>query len=275
MLRPVTAAALAALALSFTPAVFAAPYGIGTVDDGPGRNPAVTYEEVKFYKPSTSAFPTYVGTATPADLCTKGSVASSICGQKLTFDTQLGGMLQATASYTYTKTTWHWDWAKFRLVPTTVTETKPGLVMQDLKPAYGGLGVIKSVKHGGSSVEGGDEINANEVLTLTFANAVNVVGLHFMDADHGWASRHAYGMLSVDGGAFERISLASYVTNDPTKFFTGTSFSFMVYDDCGDMDYYLGAVKIAAVPEPSTYALMLAGVGMVGFMARRRRRRQA
>ncbi|MFZ5520072.1 MAG: PEP-CTERM sorting domain-containing protein [Pseudomonadota bacterium] len=273
MLRPITAAALSALALSFTPAAFAASYGIGTVDsDGPGGNPAVTYEEVKFYKPSTSSFPTYVGTATPADLCTSGSVKSDICGQKLSFDTQLGGVLEATSTYTEKTTTKTWDWKKHKWVYETTTVTKPALVMQDLKPAYGGLGVIKSVKSNGSAVVGGDEINANEVLTLTFSNVVNVVGFHFMDADHGWASRRAYGMLSVDGGAFERISLASYVTNDPTKFFTGTSFSFMIYDDCGDTDYYLGAVKIAAVPEPGTYALMLAGLGAVAFVARRSKR---
>lgn len=34
----------------------------------------------------------------------------------------------------------------------------------------------------------------------------------------------------------------------------------------------LSAVSIAAVPEPETYAMMLAGLGMVGFLARRRRR---
>lgn len=217
-----------------------------------------------------SSFPTYVGTATPADLCTSGSIKTDICGQKLSFDTQLGGVLEATSTYTEkvtTKTKVGHKW-----VYETTTVTKPALVMQDLKPAYGGLGVIKSVKHNGSTVVGGDEINANEVLTLTFSNAVNVVGFHFMDADHGWASRHAYGMLSIDGGAWERISLASYVTNDPSKFFTGTSFSFKIYDDCGNTDYYLGAVKIAAVPEPGTYALMLAGLGAVGFVARRNKR---
>ena len=30
-------------------------------------------------------------------------------------------------------------------------------------------------------------------------------------------------------------------------------------------------VQIGSVPEPETYALMLAGLGLVGFMARRRR----
>jgi hypothetical protein len=33
----------------------------------------------------------------------------------------------------------------------------------------------------------------------------------------------------------------------------------------------LGVHSIAAIPEPETYALMLAGLGLLGFVARRRR----
>ena len=41
----------------------------------------------------------------------------------------------------------------------------------------------------------------------------------------------------------------------------------------GDFDDFVVGVNVAAVPEPETYALMLAGLGALGFVSRRRRRR--
>jgi hypothetical protein len=58
----------------------------------------------------------------------------------------------------------------------------------------------------------------------------------------------------------------------------GHSYSYVLgFDDSagrtklGDWDDFVVGVNLAPVPEPETYALMLAGLGVVGFVARRRR----
>jgi hypothetical protein len=37
----------------------------------------------------------------------------------------------------------------------------------------------------------------------------------------------------------------------------------------------VGGASVSPVPEPETYALMLAGLGLVGFMARKRKAKAA
>jgi hypothetical protein len=47
-----------------------------------------------------------------------------------------------------------------------------------------------------------------------------------------------------------------------------TQYSFNLYTNGSKQDYLVASVT--AVPEPETYAMMLAGLGLLGFTARRR-----
>ena len=64
--------------------------------------------------------------------------------------------------------------------------------------------------------------------------------------------------LLATGGAGTRLALEARIGD-----FAGGPETFLIYN--------LGGVT-APIPEPETYALMLAGLGVVGFVARRRKR---
>lgn len=140
-------------------------------------------------------------------------------------------------------------------------------------PTIGSLGITSASQIGvlfNATENGGDSINVLDV-TLKFYSSTGTL-LGAIDGSQNFASslagngvagftftvspdEQAYvnGLLAT-GGSGTRLALEGTITD-----FSGGPESFLVYN-------------LAPIPEPETYALMLAGLGAVGFMAKRRRR---
>ena len=138
---------------------------------------------------------------------------------------------------------------------------------------------------------GDDEITfGNQSVTVTFASAVNVVSLYFLDlfgTNPGGAAEATDEMVnvSVDGGEGVVFS-AQTLNQDGTVglgaftglMLSGTSFTFTAMepnDAFGSPDFALAGIEfsdIAPIPLPAGGLLLAGALGGLGFAARRRRR---
>jgi hypothetical protein len=150
----------------------------------------------------------------------------------------------------------------------SVSNNKSGREFNDVVWSQYGFG-IDSTKDKAS-----DLVNEYEIIKFTFTapTSVSLVGARFLDKKgnsiDGDDDQYEY---SVDGGRWTSRNFDSDGFRDLES---GTEFAFRYADDDGKSFWVSGldvCAPVAPIPEPETYALMIAGLGLVGFMARRRK----
>ena len=87
----------------------------------------------------------------------------------------------------------------------------------------------------------------------------------------------ANGKFAVNGGAWDSGTSIGLIGTNMT--INSQTFAYVIgYNDSagdaylGDWDDFVIGVNIAPIPEPETYAMLLAGLGLMGFVARRRKK---
>ena len=112
-----------------------------------------------------------------------------------------------------------------------------------------------------------------------FSNHVDLVGgtTYTLSFDLGGSHRGSTETVNVNFGS----TAASYTLNSADPFSTvtlnftpGSNSSYDIsYQNLGgdNVGALLDNVSVSAVPEPETYAMLLAGLGLMGFIARRRK----
>lgn len=162
-----------------------------------------------------------------------------------------------------------------------------------LQGANGGIIMLDS----GNNVSGGLDFNERAALTAnaSFINSfVGSGGGLFSQANgYGWlsalvptltvvnASDTGLTLTSAGNTAFPSLTNANLSSGPWHNYFTGVGALPVLAEGFGGVDVILGAASgsitvpvLTAVPEPETYAMMLAGLGVMGAIARRRKAKQ-
>lgn len=125
----------------------------------------------------------------------------------------------------------------------------------------------------GEQVYGGVATSSN-VITFNFSTAISALG-GFWDLN-GPGGPGTNLTLSLIGGGTE--TFVDYFSNSLAGsfqgFVTSSAFNSMTLSmgtACCVETFQMENLRIAPVPEPETYAMFMVGLGLIGFMARRRK----
>ena len=143
-------------------------------------------------------------------------------------------------------------------------------------PVYEGLNYYDLGGYGDPLGPIGDGI-AQSFATVTGATYNVVFGLSSENLSGDETLTVAAGSASIDyllsptgAGTFQRPFTTEGFSFVATSSLTTLSF-IHTFGPGGSNDPLIDGVSVTAVPEPETYAMLLAGLGLLGFMARRRK----
>lgn len=150
-------------------------------------------------------------------------------------------------------------------------------VVQDAEGGYNGLlsgagaiGAGLGVYHRKDNSD--DNITTGEALKLSFSSVVNLSSVGLRSDGHNTTSwiNGAKFQYSFDNVQWTTALLPRSVGQIALSH-TGSDFYFRFGGGQKADQFYLSSMTVTAVPEPETFALLLAGLGLVGAAVRRRK----
>jgi hypothetical protein len=111
-----------------------------------------------------------------------------------------------------------------------------------------------------------DNITDKEKLVMTFDRVVKLEALSLRSEGHDTTHWRSNATFLLNGSA---LNLAGDL-NFGTSNLIGKEFTF-AYGGPKKDQFYLAGMTVSPIPEPESYAMMLSGLAVMGFVARRRR----